>query len=546
MAIEDNSTIGTDTPETATSASPGVPEQPVKDVSATPATSVPATPATKVTPATKAPGKPAKDVSEKRRRRSLRLTLIASLSTLFALVVAGIGYSMYVVSYYDDHVKPGTTLSGRDVSGMTESEVEQTIAAITDGAKIPVTYQGTTVSATLQDLGITYDADSTVGQIMQAGATDSLLRRYDANVAKPVQLSFSTDPVKLQQWLDATFIPDQTPVVDATAAFDNGTDQWTATPSTAHTEILPGPVTTILQSGRLDPANPPGVSVTSTTQEPKLSTAVVQAAVDKANKILDAEISVTNGDKGTYTITRDQLKRWVSVKTSAAAGTATVVVDKQAMLTELPDELTKALNVDMVPRTLLTDQGVQVAVQQAGSDGLKLTDVTAVIGQIYDAVVAGTSTTITATMETIPMTTEAVAVVHPNDGQTCSISDEKWIDINLTSHTLTAYQGACVVFGPTKIVDGMKGWESDVGSFHIYMKLLSQTMTGGSKANGTYYSTPNVPWISYYNGGEAIHGAYWRSTFGYQGSHGCINMQVSQAKWIYEWAPIGTRVEVHY
>jgi lipoprotein-anchoring transpeptidase ErfK/SrfK len=44
----------------------------------------------------------------------------------------------------------------------------------------------------------------------------------------------------------------------------------------------------------------------------------------------------------------------------------------------------------------------------------------------------------------------------------------------------------------------------------------------------------------------AIHGAYWRSSFGYSASHGCVNVPVADSAWLYAWAPIGTRVEVHY
>ena len=33
---------------------------------------------------------------------------------------------------------------------------------------------------------------------------------------------------------------------------------------------------------------------------------------------------------------------------------------------------------------------------------------------------------------------------------------------------------------------------------------------------------------------------------GYNGSHGCVNMKVEDAKWIYDWAPEGTTVVSHY
>jgi len=49
----------------------------------------------------------------------------------------------------------------------------------------------------------------------------------------------------------------------------------------------------------------------------------------------------------------------------------------------------------------------------------------------------------------------------------------------------------------------------------------------------------------FYSGNYALHGAYWHNRFGTPVSHGCVNLRVSQARWLYNWAPVGTRVVVH-
>ena len=59
----------------------------------------------------------------------------------------------------------------------------------------------------------------------------------------------------------------------------------------------------------------------------------------------------------------------------------------------------------------------------------------------------------------------------------------------------------------------------------------------------------DVPWVTYFTGSYALHGAPWRNSFGWSGeggSHGCVNMPVSEAKWVYDWAPVGTTVVSHY
>jgi hypothetical protein len=120
---------------------------------------------------------------------------------------------------------------------------------------------------------------------------------------------------------------------------------------------------------------------------------------------------------------------------------------------------------------------------------------------------------------------------------------ERWIDINLSSYLLTAYEGSIPVL-QTYIVDG--GWDTPTvrGTFYIYSKLDVQTMRG-ARPDGSEYITEDVPWVMYFYADYAIHGAYWRSSFGYSASQGCVNVPVSTAAWLYGWAGYGTRVVVH-
>jgi lipoprotein-anchoring transpeptidase ErfK/SrfK len=73
---------------------------------------------------------------------------------------------------------------------------------------------------------------------------------------------------------------------------------------------------------------------------------------------------------------------------------------------------------------------------------------------------------------------------------------------------------------------------------------MSGDFSGGT---GGYYYLADVPWTMYYDQARAIHGAYWRPKpfFGYQGSHGCVNLSVGDARWMYDWAVLGDWVYVH-
>lgn len=78
-----------------------------------------------------------------------------------------------------------------------------------------------------------------------------------------------------------------------------------------------------------------------------------------------------------------------------------------------------------------------------------------------------------------------------------------------------------------------------IGQFHVYVKYRYTLMTGPG------YYLPDVPYTMYFYDGYGIHGTYWHDNFGHPMSHGCINMRTSEAGWLYEWASVGTLVNVH-
>lgn len=115
----------------------------------------------------------------------------------------------------------------------------------------------------------------------------------------------------------------------------------------------------------------------------------------------------------------------------------------------------------------------------------------------------------------------------------------RWIEVNLTNQTLTAWQGDVAVLH-TAVSTGTYRTPTVTGRFAINTKLSSQRMTGPG------YDLPGVPWVMYFYSGYAIHGAYWHNNFGTPMSHGCVNMRPNEAQMLYAWADYGTEVYVHY
>ena len=119
----------------------------------------------------------------------------------------------------------------------------------------------------------------------------------------------------------------------------------------------------------------------------------------------------------------------------------------------------------------------------------------------------------------------------------------RWIAVNLTNQTLTAYEGNVPVYH-TAVSSGYWPYLTVTGEFSMYSRYESQTMNG--YALGFDYYLPDVPYVMYFYGNYALHGTYWHNNFGTQMSHGCVNLSTTDAQWIYNWSAYGTTVNVHY
>ena len=117
------------------------------------------------------------------------------------------------------------------------------------------------------------------------------------------------------------------------------------------------------------------------------------------------------------------------------------------------------------------------------------------------------------------------------------------IAVSLSEQWLTAYEDDLVVYR-APVATGRDGFNTPTGNYAVYDRLPVQTMTGS--ADGERWYVPDVPWVQYVVGGVALHGTYWHNQFGtgYRLSHGCINLGMDDAEWLYKWADIGTAVTI--
>jgi lipoprotein-anchoring transpeptidase ErfK/SrfK len=104
----------------------------------------------------------------------------------------------------------------------------------------------------------------------------------------------------------------------------------------------------------------------------------------------------------------------------------------------------------------------------------------------------------------------------------------------------TWHNGKTVVSGPVNT--GIPQAPTAKGVFAVFEHAPSVTMSG-TNPDGSHYSDPGVPWVSYFNGGDALHG-FLRGSYGTAQSLGCVEMPYSEAHDVYQYTPIGTLVAV--
>lgn len=109
----------------------------------------------------------------------------------------------------------------------------------------------------------------------------------------------------------------------------------------------------------------------------------------------------------------------------------------------------------------------------------------------------------------------------------------RWIAVDVAQQVLTAFEGDRLAFA-TLISSGKGKRYTRLGLFHIYLRQVTGDM---SALMGTPdgYNIYDVPYVMYFDNGEALHGSSWHDNYGQVMSHGCVNMTITDAHWMFDW-----------
>ncbi|TFG69013.1 MAG: hypothetical protein E4H27_07475 [Anaerolineales bacterium] len=151
-------------------------------------------------------------------------------------------------------------------------------------------------------------------------------------------------------------------------------------------------------------------------------------------------------------------------------------------------------------------------------------------GWVYQAIVTAFSTNGVPELAAPPLPTPEIPVWAIDEGH--------WIDVDLSDQRLTAFEAQTPVKSYL-VSTGLPQTPTPVGQFRIWIKLPLDDMAGP----GCFIK--DVPWVMYFFNGYGLHGVTWHANFWHPMSHGCVNQPNDMAEWLFNFAEVGTLVNVH-
>lgn len=465
--------------------------------------------------------------------RHSKRALVVALSILAALIVMMVAAFFGANWYYHDRVSPGVRFGQIDVTGKTAAELTSIVNKAVDDSAITVTdSEGNAVKADLKSLGVSVDVEKTVSDLLNA-KSGNMIARINPFDKQSVPLEAKTDESVLTTYLTEKLVKQEDRAVASSVAY-NGTT-FAVTQGREGKEAQPAAVVKSVKHAIAEPGTPRKVTVQYSQVAMPITVETATSAANEANKRLAAPLVIGNSKDKTFTVPAGEVAKWITVTPDVRKGTIALSYDQNAVRTYLSQNLAKELNQDMVvEKNVVNTEGTVLTVSQQGVDGVVVQNTDATADQVIKALGTGDGCNITADVKVTEHKTESRKVDYT------SPNGDPHAVINLSEQKVYAYRGSTLV--RTFLVStGKPTTPTDTGTFFVHTKYQTQTMRGED------YVTPNVPWITYYNQGEGFHGAPWNGdgiASGTPRSHGCTNMNVEDAKWIYDFLPVGAMVQV--
>lgn len=417
-------------------------------------------------------------------------------------------------------IAPGTTVAGVPVGFMTPGMAAEAVSARTASTEVQLTDAGDGATLAGADLGASIDAAALTDEAF----AERPMWNLGAWMGEPITAEVTLDAETADSALRAAVPSSYTPATDATVVFDAPAQAYTATPAVPGTGVsvdaLAAAFTDAIAAGETSfdysaaPAEVP----------PLITDSKAATTVEQLNGML-AQAGFYVGEERTVPLAPEIVASWLTI--DAVEGELTISADP-AKIQPSVDALPAQVNRDIVnARNIVDSDGTVLKALTEGKEGRVLGDTSTTAGDFAEKLTSGDATF------ALPVTATPFE----------STSLFRRVEVDLSEQRTYLYENEKLVKS-WSVSTGTSATPTDKGRFRVYAQLRTQDMRG-SNADGSKYVTENVPYITYFNGDEALHGTYWHSNFGTPMSHGCVNMSIDAARYVWEFATKGTEVWVH-
>lgn len=453
------------------------------------------------------------------------------------LVGIGVGCALIIIFaaflawYFSGRSMMNVRVGDADVSQKTQPEIEQVIKQQESALGITFVEKGKATTVAAKDVGLTVDVKATLKRAMQARRTGNAWNNFQIWSTQTVPLVFVNDPGKLRLYIQQHFPSVFVDAKDAQIVFNSATNSYDIAPGTNGKGFDINVFEAALPNLALSPRN---ITLALATKpiEPIIQADKLVPVQKSANQAVSLPIQFSLNGRVVYQATPADIASWTHFVPDAVGRTAHIEYDRTAITNFVNQQVAPTFTTTPIDRKIVVNQATgQQIVIQAGRVGYQIKDVDKTVDAVMQALAKNQ-----------PLNQVISATEAPFKTVTMTGAD-KWIEVDLTHQRLTMYVGQAAI-ASYLISSGRAQTPTQTGTFAIYRKLPLTTMTG--TILGEYYYVPNIKWVSYFDGGEAFHGTYWHHNFGHPMSHGCVNMTEADAKTLYDFAPIGTKVVVHY
>jgi hypothetical protein len=450
-------------------------------------------------------------------------------------ILAVILASISLISIGNSKPKGGTLdnnviIGGLDVSKQYPAEAKKNLLIASQKQKISIEVAGKTIQANAKDIGLSRDIDSAISQAESSRKTIAQKTVLKDTSPTIIPIKSSINQKTLDKFIAEKLGSDMVPA-NAELKIDNG-----------NLTIIPGKNGIAINSVSLsNQLNQIGLSPTvnikapSSQVPPNISTEAAQTANAKAESLIAPNFVVGNDAVGFKTIPKSQKVSWLTISPDPDKKNINIAINIEAAKKSFEGTVA-SFNKKAEETTQVNIPGGSTIVLEEGIDGVNIPtqEISAASSKFSSLINAGQGGTLNINSNTIP------AGVRALNGSTSG----KMILVDVPNFKAYAIENGNIV-NQTLVSTGQRGGETPSGVFAVRSKVKNITMKGCSPAFGCW-SVPNVPNVMTFDSrGDALHGAYWHNSFGKANlSHGCVNLPLGFADWLFDWTPVGTPVVV--